>query len=141
MACFLVPTAEAIVTTVIAKAAKDEKKDYTDVSVETGTEVHEKPAKMSFVRKLRWLSNMLWGGAVLLCFEHLWHGEIVPWFPFLTAMSDPGDASEMFHEMMTVGTSMAGLITLVWGIMLIVVHSMEKKAFRDFKVVKEVPIA
>ena len=47
----------------------------------------------------------------------------------------------MFHEVMTVGTSMAGLITLVWGIMLIVVHSMEKKAFRDFNVVKEVPMA
>ena len=93
MACFLVPTAEAIVTTVIAKAAKDEKKDYTDVSVETGTEVHEKPAKMSFVRKLRWLSNMLWGGAVLLCFEHLWHGEVVPFPPFLTAASDPADTA------------------------------------------------
>ena len=70
MACFLVPTAEAIVTTVIAKTAKDEK-DYTDVNIDTGIEVSEKPVKMSFVRKLRWLSNMLWGGAVLLCFEHL----------------------------------------------------------------------
>ena len=67
MACFLVPTAEAIVTTVITKtAAKEEKKDFTDVSVESGVEAPEKPAKMSFVRKLRWLSNMLWGGAVLL---------------------------------------------------------------------------
>ena len=76
MACFLVPTAEAIVTTVIAKTAKEEKKDYTHIDAETGEAVSEKPAKMSFVRKLKWLSNMLWGGAVLLCFEHLWHGEV-----------------------------------------------------------------
>ena len=50
----------------------------------------------------------------MLALEHLWHGEIVPWFPFLTAMSDPADAAEMFHEMATVGVTMAVLITLVW---------------------------
>ena len=135
MACFLVPTAEAIVTTVIAKAAKDEKKDYTDVSVETGTEVHEKPAKMSFVRKLRCLSNMLWGGAVLLCFEHLWHGEVVPFPPFLTAASDPADTAVMLHEMSTVGVCMAVLITAVWVGMVIVSNVIENRAE------KEVPAA
>ena len=135
MACFLVPTAEAIVTTVIAKAAKDEKKDYTDVSVETSTEVHEKPAKMSFVRKLRWLSNMLWGGAVLLCFEHLWHGEVVPFPPFLTAASDPADTAVMLHEMSTVGVCMAVLITAVWVGMVIVSNVIENRAE------KEVPAA
>ena len=34
MACFLVPTAEAIVTTVIAKSAKKEEPDYTQVNTE-----------------------------------------------------------------------------------------------------------
>ena len=63
---------------------------------------------------------MLWGGAILLAFEHLWHGEIVPWFPFLTAMADPADAMEMFHEMATVGVTMAVLITVVWLIVLLV---------------------
>ena len=43
MACFLVPTAEAIVTTVIAKAAdKDEKKDLTDLSADAAEVVEEK---------------------------------------------------------------------------------------------------
>ena len=102
-----------------------------DGTVETVT-------RIPFSRKLGWLNKLLWGGVILLAFEHLWHGEVVPWFPFLTAMSDPADASEMFHEMMTVGTSMAGLITLVWGIMLIVSHAMEKKALREFKIAKEV---
>ena len=137
MACFLVPTAEAIVTTVIAKAAKDEKKDYTDVSVETGTEVHEKPAKMSFVRKLRWLSNMLWGGAVLLCFEHLWHGEVVPFPPFLTAASDPADTAVMLHEMSTVGVCMAVLITAVWVGMVIVSNVIENRADKEVPAVSQ----
>ena len=130
MACFLVPTAEAIVTTVIAKTAKEEK-DYTDVSVETGVEVSEKPAKMSFVRKLRWLSNMLWGGAVLLCFEHLWHGEVVPFPPFLTAASDPADTAVMLHEMSTVGVCMAVLITAVWVGMVIVSNVIENRAEKE----------
>ena len=140
MACFIVPAVEAVITTVAEKVIKSKETPETmDVVREDGTV--ETVTRIPFSRKLGWLNKLLWGGVILLAFEHLWHGEIVPWFPFLTAMSDPGDASEMFHEMMTVGTSMAGLITLVWGIMLIVVHSMEKKAFRDFKVVKEVPIA
>ena len=130
MACFLVPTAEAIVTTVIAKTAKEEK-DYTDVSVETGVEVSEKPVKMSFVRKLRWLSNMLWGGAVLLCFEHLWHGEVVPFPPFLTAASDPADTAVMLHEMSTVGVCMAVLITAVWVGMVIVSNVIENRAEKE----------
>ena len=130
MACFLVPTAEAIVTTVIAKTAKDEK-DYTDVNIDTGIEVSEKPAKMSFVRKLRWLSNMLWGGAVLLCFEHLWHGEVVPFPPFLTAASDPADTAVMLHEMSTVGVCMAVLITAVWVGMVIVSNVIENRAEKE----------
>ena len=128
MACFLVPTAEAIVTTVITKTAKEEKKDFTDVSAESTVEASEKPVKMSFVRKLRWLSNMLWGGAVLLCFEHLWHGEVVPFPPFLTAASDPADTAVMLHEMSTVGVCMAVLITVVWIGMVIVSNVIEKRA-------------
>ena len=130
MACFLVPTAEAIVTTVITKAAKDEK-DYTDVSAEAGVEVPEKHEKMSFVRKLRWLSNMLWGGAVLLCFEHLWHGEVVPFPPFLTAASDPADTAVMLHEMSTVGVCMAILITAVWIGMVIVSSVIENREDKE----------
>ena len=131
MACFLVPTAEAIVTTVIAKTAKEEKKDYTHIDAETGEAVSEKPAKMSFVRKLKWLSNMLWGGAVLLCFEHLWHGEVVPFPPFLTAASDPADTAVMLHEMSTVGVGMAVLVTAAWLVMVGVSVLSEKKAISE----------
>ena len=66
-------------------------------------------------RKLKWLKNMLWGGAALLAYEHVWHGEVVPWFPFLTAAADPADAAVMLHEMATVGVTMALLVTAAWG--------------------------
>mgnify|MGYP007069974341 CR=1 FL=1 len=55
-------------------------------------------AKIPFSRKLKWLSAMLWGGVILLAFEHLWHGEIAPFFPFLTAMSDAASTAEMLKE-------------------------------------------
>ena len=51
----------------------------------------------------------------MLAFEHIWHGEVVPYFPFLTAMYNPQDTAEMLSEMSTVGVSMAALITLVWA--------------------------
>ena len=95
MACFLVPAAEAVVVTAAKKTA--------------GSKPAEKTHKISFVRKLKWLTNMLWGGSVLLCFEHIWHGEIVPWFPFLTAAENPADTAEMLHEMSTIGVTMCFL--------------------------------
>ena len=60
-------------------------------------------------------------------FEHVWHGEVVPWFPFLTAMADPGDAAEMFHEMATVGVTMAVLITVIWVGICIVADKIAKR--------------
>ena len=119
MACFLVPTGEAIVTTVLAKAFKSkENAEASDNNI--SEEVHEAVAsKIPFSKKLSWLNNMLWGGSALLAFEHVWHGEVVPWFPFLTAMEDPNEATAMLHEMSTVGVSMAVLVTVVWGVMVI----------------------
>ena len=113
MACFLVPAAEAVVVTAAKKTA--------------GSKPAEKTHKISFVRKLKWLTNMLWGGSVLLCFEHIWHGEIVPWFPFLTAAENPADTAEMLHEMSTIGVTMAVIITAVWCGMLGGVKVMENK--------------
>ena len=113
MACFLVSAAEALVVTGIETA--EEKKEK--VQIESGKLDNIEPTKVPMSRKLKWLTWMLWGGAILLCYEHVWHGEVVPWFPFLTAMADPADAAEMFHEMATVGVTMAVIITVTWFIM------------------------
>lgn len=109
MACFLVSVAEAVVVKVAEKAAKQNELRALEKNTEKAKEV-----TIPLSRKLKWLSNMLLGGSVLLAFEHVWHGEIVPWFPFLTAMSDSEDTAEMLHEMATIGVSMAVLVTVVW---------------------------
>ncbi len=119
MACFLVPAAEAVVTTIVGKAVKAKEQE-----IASKTEEGKIPAS----KKISWLNNMLWGGSALLAFEHLWHGEITPFFPFLTAMNNTEDAMEMLHEMSTVGVSMALLVTGVWFVMCLVTKSFEKPA-------------
>lgn len=106
MACFLVPTGEAIVSTIVKKNVPAEKPADGRVSI------HE---------KLSWLTTMLWGGALLLALEHIWHGEVVLYPPFLTAMYNAADTAEMLHEMATVGVGMAVLVTAVWAVMCVVV--------------------
>jgi hypothetical protein len=120
MACFIVPVAEAVVTTVAAKALKSR-----EAKAGHGPEAE---MKVPFSRKLGWLSRLLWGGSALLCFEHVWHGEVVPWFPFLTAAATPESTSVMLQEMASVGGSMAALLTLVWVGMLAVTGRLQKKA-------------
>ncbi|MBR4675604.1 MAG: hypothetical protein IKP00_14180 [Victivallales bacterium] len=112
MACFVVPVAEAVVTTIASKviASREPKEDN---------------GKIKFSTKLGWLNKLLWGGSALLAFEHVWHGEVIPTFPFLTAVKD-GETSEMLREMATNGVGMALLVTLIWGVMLAVTHMKEK---------------
>ncbi len=121
MACFLVPTTEAIVTTIVEKNVEAHEKK------EDKGQTLQKQGKVTFSRKLKWLNTMLWGGAALLAFEHVWHGEVVPFFPFLTAASNPSDAVEMLHEMSTTGVLMAVLVTVVWIGMVAVSNILEKR--------------
>ena len=127
MACFTVPAAEAIITTVAERIIKSkEKKMALSGAVNTKADENE-AVKISLSTKIGWLNKMLWGGSALLAFEHVWHGEVVPFFPFLTAVKD-GEASEMLHEMATAGVCMALLVTAAWGIMVGVVSMLEKKS-------------
>ena len=133
MACFTVPAAEAVVTTIAGKIIKSkEKKEGLSGAVNTKPE-SEGSEKISWSTKIGWLNKMLWGGSALLAFEHVWHGEVVPFFPFLTAVKD-GEAAEMLHEMATAGVCMALLVTAAWGIMVGVVSMFEKKSKNENKV-------
>lgn len=127
MGCFTVPAAEAIITTVAERIIKSkEKKMALSGAVNTKADENEAP-KISLSTKIGWLNKMLWGGSALLAFEHVWHGEVVPFFPFLTAVKD-GNAMEMLHEMATAGVCMALLVTAAWGIMVGVVSMFEKNS-------------
>lgn len=135
MACFLVLAAEAVVTTLAAKLLKSREKARNveirlpDGSVETATRV-------PFSTKLGWLNKLLWGGSALLAFEHVWHGEVVPFFPFLTAVRD-GETSEMLAEMGSAGVMMAALVTVVWFGMLAVSAMVERRALANSKLAEE----
>ena len=105
MGCFIVPATEAVVTTVVTKVVeKKEKKDGVEFD------------HANFSSKLKNLNGLLWGGSALLAFEHVWHGEVQPFFPFLTAAESAESLAEMFHEMGTVGVGMAAAVTIVWGV-------------------------
>lgn len=97
MACFVVPTAVAIVTTAVGKKVPE---NY----------------------HINWLNSMLWGGVVMLAVEHIAHGEIVLYPPFLTA-----GLREVLPEMLKVGVPMTLAIVLIWGIMVAVSARMGKR--------------
>jgi len=120
MACFLVPMTEAIGINVAEKVVKRERAEGW---------------KQRW--KLGWLNKMLWGGVALLAVEHVWHGEVVPWPPFLTAMENPADVGPMLHEMGTHGLPMAVLVTVVWVIMVAIARSREKAPLEEKPLPKE----
>lgn len=135
MACFIVPATEAIVTTVAAKIIKSKEKEKTvNLSLPDGTV--QKASKINFSQKLGWLNKLLWGGSALLAFEHLWHGEIVPFFPFLTAVEN-GETAEMLAEMGSAGVMMSALVTAVWVGMVAVSSVTENRELRSSKPLQE----
>lgn len=120
MACFIVPAAEAAAVTVAKKQiARKSRNGATPESTERS---------LNLVRKLTWLTNLLWGGALLLAFEHLWHGEVIPYFPFLSALTERSTTQQMLFEMGTVGVGMALLVTAVWGIGLALIRASERRS-------------
>ncbi len=125
MACFIVPAAEAIIVSAVAYSLKKKEQKLDVPHVEGKPDFSEKVEKISRSRKLGWLSYLLWGGVFLLAFEHLWHGEIVPFPPFLTAMYNADDTRVMLLEMATVGPAMCAVVTSAWGLIC---------AFADLKV-------
>lgn len=120
MACFLVSGGEAIVVSAVRAAVKKNEINKGVID-EDGNQLTD-PATdgICWTRKLGWLMNMLWGGVILLAFEHMWHGEVVPFPPFLTAMNDPLEIPVMLGEMATVGVGMAILVTVTWFVVTLI---------------------
>lgn len=94
MACFIAPMTAAIVTTIARK-------------------------KNSSHLHLNWLVTMLWGGSLVLAIEHIAHGEVTLYPPFLTALKTPGEAIVMLREIVSVGIPMTLAIVATWGALLL----------------------
>jgi hypothetical protein len=137
MACFVVPMTEAIIVSVVKHIVKKkEEKALLEASTLgrgedsfSMEESHTTKTGFNWTQKLGWLSTLLWGGVILLAVEHIWHGEVILWPPFLTAMGNPNEIPIMLHEMATVGTSMAVFVTLVWVGMVLFAEQKKKRSF------------
>lgn len=112
MACLMVPATGAVVSKLVSKHC-------------------ENKGKVSFARKLGWLTKLMTGGSVLLAFEHLWHEEILFHTPFLTAMENSADKAAAIHEMATTGVAMLLVCVAVWCVMLAVSAAIEKQAVKN----------
>ncbi len=107
MACFLAPMTLAIIMTAVQLLTRH--------------------SNIANKLKLSVLNSMLWGGVGLLAAEHVFHGEITAWAPYLTAMSSPADTIVMLSEIATIGGSMTAVISLTWIGMLAVNTLMIKR--------------
>ena len=127
MACLIAPMAEAIVVTVVKKRIEKNEKAAAAQNADCVGAREAASDGIPFSRKLGWLTKMLWGGSFLLAVEHIWHGEIVPWPPFLTAMNNPVNIGPMLLEIATVGVTMMALVTAVCGLMVLVSSRLERR--------------
>jgi phosphoribulokinase len=92
MACFIIPMATGIITTIFRK-------------------------KIPAALKISWLNIMLWGGVAMLVIDHIANGEIVLYPPFLTAMQNPAAIPSMVQEIVIVGGTMTLAVVLIWAIL------------------------
>ena len=112
MACFTAPLAAAIAAGIARRTVKSGDPDQ--------------PETISWATKLGWLEKLSFGGCALLAFEHVWHGEIIFQFPFLTGVKN-GETAEVLKEIATVGGAMTALIFAIWIGMLIVSARIAKR--------------
>ena len=108
MACFIAPMSLAIVTTVFRK-------------------------KIPENLKIGWLNIMIWGGVIMLAVEHIAHGEVVLYPPFLTAMQTPAEIPVMLQEMATIGGTMTIAILCIWLAMVFISQKITQNVKKPVK--------
>lgn len=101
MACFVVPLTQAIATTLYRRRVSKSETNNSQI------------VNCSSLQRLEW---MLWGGSAMLIVDHIISGEIMPVFPFFSALLTEGGGLVMLREMLTVGVPMSLLVTAIWGI-------------------------
>ncbi|MCC6025248.1 MAG: hypothetical protein LM555_02990 [Desulfurococcaceae archaeon] len=95
VACFITPLVVGVVLAVVKRLWRGAERARLDILV-----------------------YLMLGGALVLVAEHAWHGEIVPWPPFLTAMKSPEDIPVVINEMTRVGGAMTLAVTGAWLLVL-----------------------
>ena len=138
MACFVVSAAAAIGVGAAKYIVKHHEKKNELVVKE--------PQECKFGSEVKWskrlgyLELMLWSGSFILAGEHILHGEVQPFPPFLTAATQgPEAVNEMLTEMGTVGVAMLGALVAVWaiGVFLVDFIKFKKHKAKNKEVVSE----
>ena len=113
MACFLVSATVGVGAAVARHIVKHHE---NKLELKGKTQLPEKfGSDVKWSQKLAYLELTLFSGSFVLAIEHVLHGEVVPFPPFLTAASNPADLAEMLTEMGTVGVAMLAILLVAWG--------------------------
>lgn len=135
MACFTVSAVGAIGVAVARHIVKHHEKKLELEHKEAPVEKFGSDTKWS--SKLGYLELMLFSGSFLLAGEHIIHGEVAPYPPFLTAMQSAEDTIEMWQEIGTVGVGMFAILVVAWAVGVIVVDSIKYKKRKALSLNKE----
>lgn len=132
MACFIV-SATAAIGVGVAKYVVRHHEKKNELKVEEPKE-YKFGSETKWSKKLGYLELMLWSGSFVLAGEHIFHGEVSPYPPFLTAASEgPEAVTEMLTEMGTVGVAMLGALVLVWGAAVLLVDYIKYRKHKAAK--------
>lgn len=114
MACFLVPVAEAAVVTAAAQVVKMKEK-------KKGTAHTAEETAIPFSRKLQWLCNLLWGGALLpvLGASLMWLVDAIFEYAELHAEYFTPAPMDMLNDFF-LGLSVVALGLIVWLVVLLI---------------------
>ena len=136
MACFVVSAAVGVGTAVARHIVKHHEKKLDLEGKEPKVEKFGSDVKWS--KKLAYLELALFSGSFVLAAEHMIHGEVVPFPPFLTAAADPSEAAEMLTEMGTVGVTMLAILLVAWAAGVFVVDLIKYRKRKAQSTLKEV---
>ena len=135
MACFLVSATVGIGTAVARHIVKHHEKK---LELEGRVQAPEKfGSDVKWSQKLSYLELTLFSGSFVLAIEHIIHGEVVPFPPFLTAMMSKADTVEMLQEMGTIGVAMLGILVGAWAIGVFVADFLKFKKSKQVPAIKE----
>ena len=119
MACFTVSAVAAIGVAIARHIVKHHENKLVIEGKEVAPEKFGSDTKWS--KKLAYLELVLGSGSLVLAGEHIFHGEVTPFPPFITAMANAEDTATMWQEIGTIGVGMLAILVIAWlaGVLLV----------------------